>query len=140
MKSKNKVTFEVFDMQSKDCDKARLYGFMGDIFSCGLLNKELPYLSNSLKRVWILILADNKLAGFGSYEPKGNKYELKNDYIFPDFNKELFNQLFKKRLQMLGNAQMEATIEDELVPFYQKNGFKVICKKGKYNYVCKGGK
>jgi hypothetical protein len=116
------------------------YSLMGPFLSNRIVVRELgsPVWDDRGKN-WIIASDDSGVVGFCAYTIRRGVAHLSSDYVLPSARRNgIYRQIFRTRLQCLGDMPMVAAATDASKAQYLGAGFTERARRGRYTYVERG--
>lgn len=126
--------------------KSQFYQLMGHFFAERQYRHEYPYLINSEKTCWYIIIDHHVIVrSFASFEVKNSKIEIGDFYVSGNIKKKNMKQLLMKKILMdIKRDFPEAIIEVstsnlEEKELFENKGFEVVRRTKNYFFLRKKG-
>ncbi|HHA4397573.1 TPA: hypothetical protein ACOBTX_001434 [Enterococcus faecium] len=124
-------------------NKSQFYQLMGFFFAERIYQKMYPYLVNTPKTYWYVVVdSKNVVQAFSSFEKKKNKIEIGDIYQSSRIKKDIKRILLRKMLLDIRNYDQAGVIEAcvnnlEDKRLFELKGFSVFKKTKNYYFLKK---
>lgn len=126
-------------------NKPQFYQLMGPFFSERYYRNKFPYLINSNRTRWYIVIDQNSnVQAFASYEVKNTKIEIGEVYVSEDIRKENMKQLLIRKVLLdirsdfPGITICVSTDSEQDRDLFERKGFTLVRETKNYFFLRNG--